>query len=164
MMTTWLRSGLGFLRFLRQRGDEIKQVAHHAVVGDLEDRRLGIFINGDDGARALHAHNMLDGAADADGQVKFWRNRLAGAADLAVHGQPAGIAYGTRRGNLAAQRVGQRLGQLDVLLLLDAAAHGDNNLGLGKIDGLFGFLERLFRLIADDTVRNLYVHGFYRSG
>src|SRR5258707_2890741 len=101
---------------------------------------------------------MLDGAADADSQVKFGRNRLAGAADLAVHGQPAGIAYGTRRGNLSAQRVRERLGQLDVLLFFDAAAHGDNNLGLGKIDGLLGFLERIFGLVADHTVGDLRVH------
>ena len=78
-----------------------------AYIGNLEDRRLGVLVDRDDGARALHADDVLDGAADAQRQVELGRDGLAGGADLAVHGQPAGIADRTRRRNLSAQRFGQ---------------------------------------------------------
>src|SRR5207302_9373880 len=96
---TWaLCSRLNFLHFLNQRRNDVEQVADYAVIGDLEDRSLGVFVDGDDGARAFHAHDVLDGAADAERQIKLGSDGLAGAADLAVHGQPAGIADGAGSG------------------------------------------------------------------
>ena len=81
-----------------------------AVVGDLEDRRVGVLVDGDDGARALHADEVLDGAGDAERDVELRRHGLAGAADLALHRQPAVVADRPRRGELGAQRLGQLLG------------------------------------------------------
>src|SRR5574341_2259543 len=65
----------GFLDLFDERGDDVEQVGGHAVVGDLEDGGLGILIDGDDGARALHADDVLDGAGDAQRQVKPTRIR-----------------------------------------------------------------------------------------
>src|SRR3954463_8713870 len=43
-------------------GDDLEQVADDAEVGQLEDRRLGILVDGDDGLAGLHAGAVLDGA------------------------------------------------------------------------------------------------------
>ena len=48
-----------------------------AVVGDLEDRRLGVLVDRDDGARALHADEVLDRAGDAERDVELRRDGLA---------------------------------------------------------------------------------------
>jgi hypothetical protein len=50
----------GFDRRL-ELGQHLEQVAHHPVVGHLEDGRVGIFVDGDDGPRALHSGHVLNG-------------------------------------------------------------------------------------------------------
>src|SRR6186997_34907 len=42
------------------RRDHLEQVAGDPVVGNLEDRGLGILVDGDDRPRALHADQVLD--------------------------------------------------------------------------------------------------------
>src|SRR5579859_646742 len=84
-----------FLQFLGERGHDFENVADDAVIGDFENRRVLIFVDGDDGARALHADDVLDVSADPEREVKFWRDGLAGAADLALHRKPAFVANGT---------------------------------------------------------------------
>src|ERR1041385_306514 len=59
------RSWLRFQR-LDHGGNDFEQVADDAVLGDLEDRRVGVLVDGDDGLTALHADQMLDGAGDAE--------------------------------------------------------------------------------------------------
>src|SRR6266852_7071233 len=108
---------LGFLYFLDEGGHNVEQVPYYTVVGDFEDGGFGVFVDGDDGAGAFHAHDVLDGAADSQSQVKFGGDGLAGAADLAIHGQPAGVADRTRGGQLSAERIGELFGEIDVLLL-----------------------------------------------
>ena len=44
--------------------------------------------------RSLHADQVLDGAGDSDRHVHLRRDRLAGAADLALHRQPAASQIG----------------------------------------------------------------------
>src|SRR5258708_10571497 len=83
-----------FLHFLGQSRQDIEQIAYHAKIRDLEDGGFRVLIDGDDRARALHADDMLNRSADAHGQIKFGSDSLAGAADLAVHGQPARVADG----------------------------------------------------------------------
>src|SRR6478609_9857756 len=50
-------------RLLLQLGDDCRcqfeQIALHAVVGDFENRRFGILVDRHDGARSLHAHQVL---------------------------------------------------------------------------------------------------------
>src|SRR5688572_19571920 len=58
---------------------DLEEVANDAVVGNLEDRRIGVFVDGHDGPRALHPHDVLNGAGDADGDIQRRRHRLARA-------------------------------------------------------------------------------------
>src|SRR5262245_12712265 len=83
---------LGFLQFFGKRGHDFEDVSDYTVVGNFENRRILILVNRDDGARALHADNVLDGAADAKRQIKLRSDSLARAADLALHGEPAFVA------------------------------------------------------------------------
>ena len=55
------------------------------------------------------------------------------------------------------------LGEFDVLLLLDAAADGDDDFRLREIDGLLGFLEDLRGLLRMHAVGDLDVYGFDRA-
>src|SRR5918998_2632368 len=55
-----LTSRLGQL--LLELRQELEQIPHEAVVGDLEDRRLLVLVDGDDDLGILHACQMLNGA------------------------------------------------------------------------------------------------------
>src|SRR5260370_39628847 len=88
---------LHFLGELRQDGE---RVADDAQVGNREDGRVLIFVDGDDVLGTLHAREMLDRAADADGDVERWLDGPAGLPDLVAVGEPAGIddgAWSARR-------------------------------------------------------------------
>ena len=54
-----------FFHFLRERGNDLKEVADDPEVRHAEDRFLGILINGDDVLRGRHPGEMLDGARNA---------------------------------------------------------------------------------------------------
>src|SRR5581483_290604 len=60
------RTPLGAQLLLVELGDQLgnglKKVRHQSVVGDLEDRRVGIFVDRDNHAAVLHAGQMLNGA------------------------------------------------------------------------------------------------------
>ena len=70
---------------------DLKEVADQAKVGDLEDRRLGVLVDGDDGARILDAGQMLDRAGYANRDIELRRNDLARLPDLHVVRGEAGI-------------------------------------------------------------------------
>jgi hypothetical protein len=55
---------LRLLHFLNQWWHDIKQIANHGNVGDLEDRRFRIFIDRNDSARTFHPHYVLNRATD----------------------------------------------------------------------------------------------------
>src|SRR6476646_10596955 len=150
------------LERLDHGGNDFEQVADDAVLGDLEDRRVGVLVDGDDGLAALHADQMLDGAGDAEREIELRGDGLAAAADLALHRQPAGVADGTRGGEFRMQRLGELLRDGDLVLLLDAAADRDDALGLGEIDRLARFLKRRLGLLADR--RRVDAHGQRANG
>src|SRR5581483_4455423 len=145
------------LNLLHQRWNNVEQISDHAVIRHLKDGRLRVLINSDHRSRAFHADNMLDRATDAESQVELRRNRLARRPDLAVHRQPAGVADRPRGRDLSAQGFRKLLGQLNVLLLLDAAADRHDDLRLRKIHRLLGFLEGRLRTRTDGAVRDLQV-------
>src|ERR1700693_1887454 len=95
-------SGLRLLDFLGQRRDHIEQIADNSVICDLEDGCLHVLVDRHDSACTLHAHNMLDGAADAERNIKLRSNRLPGPADFPLQRHPAGIADGPRGSDFAA--------------------------------------------------------------
>jgi len=130
-------SGSLALHHVRDRGRErrhhLEGVADDAEVRDLEDRGVGVLVDRDDRARGAHAGEVLDRAADADGDVERRAHDLAGLADLLAVRPPAGVDDGARgadRGHAGAERGGEVLDQLEVLRLLEAAAAGDDHLGL----------------------------------
>ncbi len=51
-------------------GSDLEQVADDAVVGDLEDRGVGVLVDRDDHLRRRHPGEMLDGAGDPAGDVE----------------------------------------------------------------------------------------------
>ena len=68
--------------FLNQLGHDGINVADQAVVGDVENRRFGVAVDGHDRPRVLHARQMLHGAGNAQGDVQLRGDDLAGLADL----------------------------------------------------------------------------------
>ena len=141
--------GFGFFEGFGQGGHDFEDVGDYAVVGDFEDGGVGVFVDGDDGAGAFHADDVLDGAADTEREIEFWGDSLAGAADLALHGEPAFVADGTRGRDFSAEGFGEGFGLGDVFGGFDAAADGDDDGGLREVDGGFGFLEKIEGLGAD---------------
>src|SRR5262245_1004791 len=142
------RGGGSCLDGLDDRRNDLEEIADDAVVGHFEDGRVGILVDRDDGAGALHADEVLDRAGDAEREIKLGRDGLPRAADLTLHRQPAGVAYRARCRDLGADRAGELLGHVDVRLLLDPAADGHDPLGLREIDGLLRLLERRLGLLA----------------
>src|SRR5262245_35422862 len=65
-----------------ERRHRLEEVRDQADIGDLEDRRLLVLVDGHDDLRVLHSGQMLDRAGDADGDIELGRHDLAGLADL----------------------------------------------------------------------------------
>src|SRR5439155_15523813 len=88
-----LRAFVSLSRFqsIDERRHDLEQIADDAVVRNLEDRRVGILVDGNDRVGAFHTDQMLNGAGDSEREVELWRNRLTRASDLSLHRQPAGI-------------------------------------------------------------------------
>ena len=99
---------------------------------------------------ALHADQVLNRAGDAEREVQLRRDRLPGAADLALHRQPAGVADRPRRRELGAERLGQLLRERQMFACsLMPRPTDDDPLGLRQVDRLLRFLERRLGLLAD---------------
>ena len=101
---------------------------------------------------------------NAEREVQLRRDRLPGAAHLAFHGEPPRVANGARSGELGAKRRGQLLRHGQMLLPFDAAADGDDSLGLRQVDRLLRLLERRLRLLADRRGVNLHVERPIAAG
>src|SRR5262249_41052778 len=128
------RSLFRFLEGFGEGGHNFEDIADDTVVSDFENRRVLIFVDRDNGAGALHADNMLDCAADTQRKIKFRGDGLAGAADLALHGEPAFVADGTRGGNFRAQSLGDGFCLGNVFRSLDATTDSDDERGLGEVN------------------------------
>ena len=64
-----------------------KQVGHQAVVGNIENRRFRIFVDGHNHLAVLHTGGVLDGAGNADGDLQLRRHHFAGLAYLVIIGR-----------------------------------------------------------------------------
>src|ERR1700676_2017855 len=135
------RSGFGFLQFFGQGRHDFENVGDYTVVGDFGDGGVGVFIDGNNGARAFHADNMWDGPADSEREIQFWRDSLPGAANLTFHGKPTFVADRARGSDFTTERFGDGFGLRNIFRSLDAAADGHDEWRLAEIDGGFCFPE-----------------------
>src|SRR5215218_7136647 len=104
------------LELAGQFWDNFEQIADEADVGDLEDRRLVVLVDGDDGLGILHPGEVLDGARNADGNVELRSDDLAGLANLVIVGRIARIDRGAAGADGGAELVGERVEQSMELL------------------------------------------------
>src|SRR6185436_17179792 len=141
-----LRFAFDFQHFSGKGRYDLEQVAYDPVVGNVEDRRLWVFVDRDDCLRVFHTDDVLDRARYTDREVELGRDGLTGAPNLAVHRQPLVVADRPRRSDFRAERTGQLLHDLDVFLALDSASDSDDQRSLSKINRLFCLLELFFRL------------------
>src|SRR4051812_30659918 len=121
---------LAGLHGLGELGHDLVEVADDAEVGELEDRGVGVLVDRHDVLGALHADLVLDRARDAGRQVELRRDRLAGLADLRRVRVPAGVDHGTGRRDGAAERARQLLQRLEAVGVAEAAATGDEDVGV----------------------------------
>ncbi len=119
-----------FVEFLGQGWDDLEKVTHNPVGGDVEDRGIGIGIDGYDALSILHPHNVLNRSGDTASQIEARRDRLPLAADLAVPAQPLTIDNGTTGCNLRPESFRQLLDNLQIFRFLDAAPHRHNQFRL----------------------------------
>ncbi len=94
-------------------------------------------------------------------EIEFGRDGLAGAADLAVHGEPAFVADGARGADFAAHQFREFFGERNIFRGFDAAAYGDQDGRLREVHGLLGFAEQIERLGADLFWFQFHAYGFY---
>src|SRR4029079_13215964 len=100
---------------------DLEEIGYSAVVGDVEDRRLGIGVDGDDGAARLHAREVLHGARDAEGATDLRLHSLAGLARLSRVRHPPLVDEWAGDGQGRAHLLGEALELPEVLLLAPAA-------------------------------------------
>ena len=110
------------------------EVADDPEVGELEDRRVRVLVDREDVLGVLHPDLVLDRARDPGGEVQLRRDRLAGLADLRRVRVPPGVDDRAGRGDGAAQRVGELLGELEVVRLAEPAAAAHEDLGVLDVD------------------------------
>ena len=95
--------------------DYLENITHNPVGGYLKDGRMPVGIDGDDYVRSLHAHQVLNSAADATGNVNLRSNRLAGLTDLTFYRHPASLNDSTGTTDHAVQLVSQFLQDVKIL-------------------------------------------------
>ena len=127
----------------RQLVHDVEEIGDRPVVGDVEDRRAGVRVDGDDQLRALHALDVLGRARDSEPEVELGLHRRPGLPDLPRLGDPARIDDRPRRGDLGAQRGGQLLRDLDVLGATDPAADAHDQIGRREVHAFVRRRERL---------------------
>ena len=80
---------LAKLFFKRRHG--IEKIGHQPVIGNLENRRFIILVDGDNHLTVFHAGKMLNGPGNANRNIKVRRDDLAGLANLIIIGNETGI-------------------------------------------------------------------------
>ena len=99
----------------------------------LEDRCLGVLVDGNDHAGAAHADHMLEGAADADGDVELRRDGAAGETDLILLRQPAEVGHIARGAERRAEEFDERPECVDTQRVADTLADADDDLGTVEV-------------------------------
>ena len=89
----------------RYLGNGLEQISNETVVSHLEDGRLGIGVDSYNCLAVLHAREVLNGSADADGNVEVRRNDLTRLSNLHVVRHIPGIHRRTRGPNCRVELV-----------------------------------------------------------
>src|SRR3954453_23344410 len=100
---------------IRAPSEQDEQLVQHRVrvggqgqVGELHHRAVAVGVDADDVGRRAEATGVLDGPADAEGEVQLWVDDDAGGADLAVVADPAPVGDDAGRADAGAERSAQR--------------------------------------------------------
>src|SRR6266550_9543128 len=89
-------SGFELADLLSEHRKNFEQIAHDAVISNVEDWRFRIFVDSDDRPGVLHADQMLNRSGNTDRDVQLGRHSLARGSDLTIDGQPCRVADRTR--------------------------------------------------------------------
>src|SRR5262245_42909887 len=103
------------------------EVPDDTEVGETEDGRIRVVVDGDDGPGVSHAGSMPHRAGAAEGKVKTGVDDPADLVDLRVLRAPAKLGRGVRPADSAAKRVGDQADELERLARANAVATGDDN-------------------------------------
>lgn len=97
-------------------------------MGELEDRCIRVFVDGDDEARILDAQFVLDSTGNAQGDVNLRSNFLARNADLPFIRRPFFIDEGFGNAESCADALGKGLDRFHAVFGLDTAAGTDDDI------------------------------------
>src|SRR4051794_31094631 len=120
--------------FCNQCGDDFEKVPDNTVIGNAENRGVGVLVDGDDDPGTAHAGQMLDGAADAAGDVEVWGDSFAGLPDLKGIVTITGVASPARRSDCAAEQRCELSEQGKAGGTFHAAPAGDDDPRLCEVD------------------------------
>src|SRR5262249_13832159 len=139
-----------------------ESVPYHAQIREPEDRSVRILVDRHDPLRSLHAGDVLECAADADGDVHLRFDRLARLTDLVAVRHPArvdhcpgssdrGVTYGSR----------ERIQQSEVGRVLQAASTCDHHASFLDLGARGRFLPALDPASQRQLVVDLSVDGYW---
>ena len=128
----WKRHLLSFasFHFLGELWQDGQGIPNDTEVGNREDGRVLIFVDGDDVFGAFHTGEMLDGAADTTGNVERWFYGFAGLSNLVAVGQPASIDDGASCAGRTTEGSSKFLHQVEIFGFAQAASTADDDAGV----------------------------------
>lgn len=101
------------------------------------DRRVLVLVDGDDGLGILHARQVMDRARDADRDIDFGRDDLAGLANQMVIGHIARVYTRAGCAHGGVELVGEREDhRLEGVRILQRAAARNDGLSTGELGAL----------------------------
>lgn len=96
-------------------------------MGDVEYRRIGVVVDGDNLLAVAHAGLMLNRPADARGDIQNRPHGRAGLADLVVAVNKAQVNSRTGRAGRCTQAMRQVPDEFEIVFAADAGAAGDDD-------------------------------------
>lgn len=97
----------------RSLGLDLNEICDKADVRDLENRRLAVSVDSDDGAGNLGVGQILDGAQDADGDTEVGDDELVGLSDVQLVGRTVSIDGRARSAGRSAELVREAVEDLE---------------------------------------------------
>src|SRR5215470_4023347 len=138
---------------LCQFGNHLIEIRDQTVICNLEDRRILVLVDRDDDFGVLHAGEMLNCAGDADRDIKFRSDHLAGLPDLPVVRRISRIHRGARGADAGTELVGKRLDIFgEILAALHRSSPGNDDLGRGQF-GAIAFRDLLADKAGETGIR-----------